>query len=281
MAVRVQKATSYFPLGEMLYKYHSHIDSSLYPHLHDYYELTFVLDGSMEITINRQRHILREGSFTLLRPNDVHEKKVHGPSCIHVNIAFLPIVFDEFFSFLHCQELKGAFLSESSIAPIHISPSDKRTFDYDIKRLSMVPMSDRQTVSRLLRTFLFKVLTSYFLEPYFAKNDQEDFMPPWLIQYLRQLNNPDALREGTSLLYGSIPLSKSHICRVFGKHLKMTPTDYINEQRLIYAANLLTTSDLDIDTICWEAGFSSLSHFYHLFKEKYHTTPRQYRSNSL
>lgn len=279
MSVRLQEAKTYFPQGEMLYKYHSHINHSLYPHMHDYYELTFVLSGSMQITINEQEHILREGSFTLLRPDDLHTKKDFGLACTHVNIAFLSTVFDEVFTFLHCTDLKGAFLSEPSIAPIHITLSDKRKFDYDIKRLSMVPISDTQTVSRLLRTFLFKVLTSYFLEPYFAKNEQEDIMPPWLLHYLRQLNNPEVLRAGTDYLYQSVNLSKSHVCRIFSKCLQMTLTEYINEQRLIYAANMLIASDHDIITICEDAGFLSLSHFYHLFKKKYHISPKKYRSN--
>ena len=279
MSVRLQKADTYFPRqSEMLYRYHSHIDQTLYPHMHDYYELTFVLDGSMRITINRQEHILKEGSFTLLRPNDIHEKQNSRTSCVHVNIAFLSNVFDEVFSFLHCPDLKDVFLSEPSIAPVHISLADKRTFDYDIRRLSMVPISDTRTVSRLLRTFLFKVLTTYFLEPYFARDKQEDFMPPWLKHYLRQLGSPEVLRAGTGFLYESSGLSKSHVCRVFTKHLRMSPTDYINQQRLIYASNLLSASDLDILTISQEAGFPSLSHFYHLFKEKYHVSPGKYRN---
>lgn len=279
MAIKVQTASEYFPANsEMLYKYHSSINPALYPHQHDYYEITFVIRGSMDLTLNQHTHTLQDGSFILIRPHDVHTKAPHQGPCEHLNIAFLSTVFDDIFAFLKSPEIKESILSEPFCAPFRIAHSDKRSIDYDIRRLSMVPVEDTQTSSRLLRIFIFKILTSYFLERPSEHPSEKEFMPPWLTQYLRQANNPEVLNQGTDYLYSSVDLSKSYVCRVFTHHMKMSPTDYINEQRLIYAANLLKYSDWDILYISQEAGFSSLSHFYHCFKAKYHVSPKKFRS---
>ena len=282
MSVRFQAASSYFSQGsELLYRHHEHIDRTIYPHIHDYFELTFIQSGSMIMDVNEQQYTIPEGCFILLRPNDVHSKKdADYDSCRHVNIAFLPRVFDDVFTYLGRPELKSVFLSPASLAPLRISASDKLVLQYEINRLSMIPLSDTKTVSYMLRTFIFKVLSVYFFEPYFDSLFREAPTPHWLVNYIRQLSQPEILRLGTDYLYSSVPLSQSHICRTFTKHMRMNPTDYINEQRLTYAANLLQISDISIVDISDEVGFSSLSHFYHLFKKKYHMPPKKFRLNN-
>ena len=75
-------------------------------------------------------------------------------------------------------------------------------------------------------------------------------------------------------------MTPEHLSRVFRKYLNETPTDYINELRLNYAANLLSNSDENIPFISMEAGFENLSHFYHLFKKKFNTSPAEFRKKT-
>jgi AraC-like DNA-binding protein len=57
----------------------------------------------------------------------------------------------------------------------------------------------------------------------------------------------------------------------------ITPSDYIRNTRLEYAAKLLTDSDLTIGLVADNTGFSSQSYFARCFKAKYTVTPKQYR----
>ena len=65
------------------------------------------------------------------------------------------------------------------------------------------------------------------------------------------------------------------------RHMKITPTHFINKLRLDYAANLIFNTDLDIITVAMEAGFNNLSHFNHIFKEKFESTPSAFRKSVL
>lgn len=56
-----------------------------------------------------------------------------------------------------------------------------------------------------------------------------------------------------------------------------TPANYIKQQKLLKAANLLASTDFSISKICYEVGFNDPSHFAKLFNQKYSLTPSEYR----
>ena len=70
--------------------------------------------------------------------------------------------------------------------------------------------------------------------------------------------------------------SQEHLTRAFRRYLDITPTQFINEKRMNYAAELLKSSDHEVLDICIMCGCNNLSHFYHLFKKYYKCSPREY-----
>ncbi len=71
--------------------------------------------------------------------------------------------------------------------------------------------------------------------------------------------------------------SLSAFQRQFRKIYETTPANYIKNKRLERAANLLKLSDLSITQISHECVFSDIAHFSNSFKEKYNSTPSEYR----
>ena len=70
---------------------------------------------------------------------------------------------------------------------------------------------------------------------------------------------------------------KLYLCRVFKKHLGITPIDYINNLRFGYAESLILKTDLEIMDICMEIGIENLGYFYKEFKKRFHSAPMAYR----
>jgi AraC family cel operon transcriptional repressor len=93
---------------------------------------------------------------------------------------------------------------------------------------------------------------------------------------LEKLSN---LAAGMTFLRKQTGKTKEHICRSFRKHLNTTASEYINALRLNYVANMLLHSDREILDLAWDVGFCNISHFYHLFKESFHVSPRRFREN--
>lgn len=62
---------------------------------------------------------------------------------------------------------------------------------------------------------------------------------------------------------------------------RMTPIEYVNQFRLLQAAQLLTSTKNSISDICYSTGFNNTSYFTKKFKEQYKATPRSYRTQNL
>lgn len=102
--------------------------------------------------------------------------------------------------------------------------------------------------------------------------------PQWFSSLLIEMSKPENFKNGLSRMKEISNYSQEYLSRCFKKYLNLTPTEYINNLRLEYAAKLLTESDNAILDICFESGFGSEGNFYHLFSKKYHITPAMYRN---
>jgi AraC family transcriptional regulator, exoenzyme S synthesis regulatory protein ExsA len=71
--------------------------------------------------------------------------------------------------------------------------------------------------------------------------------------------------------------SLSTFKRDFKVELKSTPAKWLMARRLSHSANLLVGTGLNVNQICYECGFKNTSHFIRSFKEKYDSTPNQFR----
>ena len=77
----------------------------------------------------------------------------------------------------------------------------------------------------------------------------------------------DALNINTRILY-----------RRFKKISTMTPSDFIKDYRLNYAAQLLVNTNMSVQEIIYNVGISNKSYFYREFARKYNMTPKEYRT---
>lgn len=74
--------------------------------------------------------------------------------------------------------------------------------------------------------------------------------------------------------------SVSAFKREFQSVYNTTPGKWLTNKRLEYAKLLLTTSSKNITEITYDSGFENVSHFSRIFKEKYGSSPIQFRSKN-
>ena len=86
------------------------------------------------------------------------------------------------------------------------------------------------------------------------------------------------LTEDLSLKNIAKAMSVSHIHfhNTFKTAVGKTVREYVEEQRLKKAVDLLVTTDLTLTEIAFECGFSSQSYFSYVFKRRMNKTPREY-----
>ena len=68
-------------------------------------------------------------------------------------------------------------------------------------------------------------------------------------------------------------LSRSYLARLFKQHLQMTPTAYINNEKMHYAAELLHNTDMNISEIAEYLGYCDVFYFSRLYKRTFGVPP--------
>ncbi len=74
-----------------------------------------------------------------------------------------------------------------------------------------------------------------------------------------------------------IGLERSYLYRLFQKHVGLSPQQYLLQQRLDYARDMLLSNRYNVTETAFSCGFSSVSHFSNLFKARYRMSPIQYQ----
>lgn len=97
------------------------------------------------------------------------------------------------------------------------------------------------------------------------------------VEYIKEnLDQPLTLKDVADQVY----FSQGYFSKLFKKELGMNFVEYLNSQRVQKASRLLTTSNLKIDQISKQVGFSHASYFCKIFKEVTQVSPVVYRRQS-
>jgi AraC-like DNA-binding protein len=94
------------------------------------------------------------------------------------------------------------------------------------------------------------------------------------IQYIKENLLSDLSLEAVAARAGYSPI---HFHNFFKASTGKTLRDYVEEQRIKKAANMLITTDCTLAEIAYECGFSSQSYFSYVFKERFKMSPKAFR----
>lgn len=72
-----------------------------------------------------------------------------------------------------------------------------------------------------------------------------------------------------------VGMNRSAFCTFFKKQTGKTYVSFLNEYRLKVAHHLLSNTDSNISTVCWQCGFNDLAYFDKLFKKAFDTSPSE------
>lgn len=76
-------------------------------------------------------------------------------------------------------------------------------------------------------------------------------------------------------------MSKPHFFRCFKHTFGMSPVEFINQQRIEMAKDLMLNSRKSLTEICYETGFNNTSYFSRLFKRYENVSPSRFRKTGL
>ncbi|GLX79514.1 AraC family transcriptional regulator [Thalassotalea insulae] len=91
------------------------------------------------------------------------------------------------------------------------------------------------------------------------------------------INNFDYKQDTLASIASKHQLSSRQLQRLFNQHFGISPSEYFQQQRLLLARKLLSTTELTISDICFASGFNSIRRFNEAIKHCYQCSPKALR----
>jgi|GEM_PF-2103065 Transcriptional regulator containing an amidase domain and an AraC-type DNA-binding HTH domain len=243
-------------------------------HSHDFWEIFFVIIGSVKHNINGTSDILENGSVILIHPGDIHMFEAPDDNGEYLNFAVSDELVSEICNFLTLNKLDLYEIKK----PLRMGIGQADII-YAVERLRSLHSINESIVgkARELKTIATELILS-ITRMYISENDSTG-TPLWLKQIINEMSKPENIELGITEVskkhgYNTRLLNKT-LDRCFG----VKSGEYTARLRIGYAANLLTNTDMDVLSISLRVGYGSLSYFIKLFKKYYSLSPLQYRKH--
>ena len=225
-------------------------------HSHDFYEIIWQWRGRTEKTVNGEAVALAAGQALLLRPGDAHVFSFQSEDATVISLSVRGEELERVAA-IYAPGLVGYITAAAQPIPFALSSAE-------------CPLCETE--------FDCKHLLSFFLHAYIAAVGFSVASPtPMLLALAEEMRERENLRRGIAAATAISHYSQCHLARLVRAQLGMGLKEWINFLRLTAAEEELLLTAKPIPLIAEEVGFSSLSHFSKLFKERFGVTPAAMR----
>jgi AraC family transcriptional regulator, dual regulator of chb operon len=240
-------------------------------HDHDFPEVFWISEGVMQHLINGTTTELKRGDLVFVRAKDGHAFCGAGErGGVVCNFAVRPDVVR------HLREryfptLASAWWDAAAVPScLQLSAAELQTLDHSARDFAEGSVPDLHATERFLLN-LFHLLRKR------ESPAPDSLEPAWLVAARKAMEEPKNLSAGVPKLVRLCGCSAEHLARTVRRIHGTTPTGLVNELRINWTAAELQFSSREIAEIALAAGFESLSHYYHLFRQQLGVTPRKFR----
>jgi AraC-like DNA-binding protein len=237
-------------------------------HHHHNYQILYAIEGKGTIALGGKVYDFAQDNAAVIVPYTEHA--VSSDS----HLTLLVLAFDEASLYYPMQpEWKEHYFPHSELLKLNLfSGSELRLL---LRKLLFVqkqkdPLSGWALNIHLLEILLLLAKAKQTLPVTDANGLRAERIRNYIdVHYFESLTSED--------LADKLGISIRHLNHIFKELYQITPMQYLTEVRIGIAKMLLTQSDKDIVTICFEVGYESLPTFYRTFKNTVSMSPNKYR----
>ncbi len=251
------------------------------PHWHDDIEFISVFRGEMNYNINGETVTVKQGDGIFVNSNQLHCGFSKTKSeCEFVCILIHPIMLCISQAFE--QDYVLPLLKNQSVPYLKLTAD----FDWQSEILSEISniynsKSDASGVLKISACFL-KIWSLIFSN---TKAQSEKRIQSGDLIILKNMIGfiQKSYKEKISLgdIAKSGAVGQSKCCKLFEKHIGITPNAYLIQYRLHQSTWYLKNTDTAITEIAHTVGFSSSSYYAEAFKKRYGKSPSEYKRQAF
>ena len=250
-------------------------------HAHEYFQFNYVYRGTASIFIGDEEIGCQEGDFILISPKTPHRLQVFNDECMVLKYYMRSYTFDRaFYKWLGENNALSDLLRQTVY--------DKKINSYmvfhtggdsELRELSLELMTEltcwqkyRSIIAECKLTEIFCLLARNYMDDAFVSSDGSSNVGR-IVKYIIDNHRTVTLDE----LAAKSGYSKNYLCRLLMKRTGKSFLQILNTARAESAASMLTTTDLSLEEIAANAGFSGIKQLYRVFRQYYDTTPAAWR----
>ncbi len=242
-------------------------------HTHDFLEISIVLEGQANYTIEEQEFQLNAGQIMLFNPGTHHgEEQRTGTYSHQLHIGLTNISLDGLKrnhlptkkAILNLGEYQWEFLDKAWRLVKEYS-EEQPEFQLMVKALII------EMLVLILRS-LEKVQDNTVTLALSKNAKRKQYLVNHAIYYLENHHTQEITLEQ---LADTLYVSPTYLSKVFKESTGMSPINYLIQVRLKHAKELLANEQLTIREISQAVGYQDAYHFSKLFKKYYGVSPSQ------
>jgi AraC-like DNA-binding protein/mannose-6-phosphate isomerase-like protein (cupin superfamily) len=244
-------------------------------HRHDGYEIYLFLKGNILFYQEDHCYVLSAGDLILLAPSRLHRVVSDTDSdyeriVISIAPAFLDALSTE------NTDLKACFVAKEAMSrPITLNEeqiSRFKTYSEELAHALLRQEYGWDIRARICASELLLLVNECQKNISSAPNVMPDIVK-YVMRYIQENLTTQISLEN---LAKSHYMSRTQVSRIFKKHTGLTLRNYILDQRIQRAKQLLMT-DKNVSEACYDSGFADYSNFIRSFKKGVGMSPGQYK----
>ena len=254
-------------------------------HSHLFFELTYVLEGEVEHSINGKTSILRPGDYLLVDLGSVHSYHAVGDSFGNFDCVFLPALLDPSLKDSHSlRDVFGHYLVNFNPLLLSQDPAQMVFHDHSGSILRILEeirteWDEKQAgYKEMVRSHLIRILllTLRRLEDAaFASGGQK--ISAYLTGFVTA-HYSENIR--LTQLARKMGYSLPYVSKCFREEMGMSFVDYLQNYRIRQACRLLLSKKVSLDEVAEAVGYGDVKFFSSLFKSIVGVPPAAYRKRN-
>ncbi|RZJ56203.1 MAG: AraC family transcriptional regulator [Flavobacterium sp.] len=249
-------------------------------HMHSFFELVYIVQGSGTQRINNNTVPYKAGHLFLLTPEDLHSLDFEEPTQLFF-IRFNNIYVTGNYQQELLQQIEIILKNASHEPGCILKDEDDKIvvhpiIDAIIREHTKRGLYHKELLSQYINTLLVIVARNIMMALPEKINNQSDPKVLRILQYVQaNIYNPEKLKG--SHISTKFGISETYLARFFRKHTNETLQEYQTNYKLKLIENRLLNTDMRINEIAAEFGFTDKSHFNNMFKKHRGVNPTEFR----
>ncbi len=246
-------------------------------HTQRYDEITYAVSGSAKIVSGENEFDVKAGQIHFIRSGYLHEIRVSDEENFrYVCIALIPNMNNPSVRALYdeCSGEESFVIDDNGTVKTLAEFLIREFYNYDNHSNMMID----QYISQILTTMGRIISDKEYVYNVKHNIKTKNYAMYRMIRYIdREYIRIRSVKD-ISL---HLSYSEYYLSHLFKEKMGVTIKEYLNKKKISYAAHMLQSSELTVEQIAEQLGFSCAYSFRRTFKKYAGVTPSEYKKNTV